>query len=181
MPVSDACPSAPHAILPINKRASQLAVFFNITATSVQAAAAVLLLVPVALLAGRHDYLASFTAGQLHGLAATAVRMYNYGYTTALVFFGAYDLVIGFLALRSGFIPRPIGILMVVTGFGWLTYLLPNVAAHLLPVNLVAGLLGELAMILWLLLKGVSEDQWLMAMQSWRFRRQTIEHAIVRN
>lgn len=50
---------------------------------------------------------------------------------------------------------------MIVTGLAWLTYILPNVASHLVPVNLLAASLGEVAMILWLLLRGVSDDKWV--------------------
>ena len=121
----------------------------------------VLLVVPRVLLTGTHRYLASFTPGQLDGLAAVALRVDYYGYTVALAFFGGYDLLIGSLALESGFIPRPIGWLMVITGIGWLTYVLPNVAARISPFNLVAGSLGEVAMILWLLARGVSDDHWV--------------------
>jgi hypothetical protein len=65
-----------------------------------------LLLAPLALLTRSHPYLASFTNDQLHGLATTALRADYYGYTIALVFFGAYDFLIGYLALRSTFVPR---------------------------------------------------------------------------
>jgi hypothetical protein len=146
---------------PVDKRVSQLAVYFNITATSVQATMAVLLLLPLAVLTGSHHYLASFTPDQLRGLAAIALRLNYYGYTTALVFFAGYDLMIGYLAFRSTFIPRQVGVLMMVTGLGWLTYLAPDAAARLLPFNLLAGGLGEVAMILWLLIRGVDEDRWM--------------------
>jgi hypothetical protein len=145
---------------PVNKNLSRLAVSFNIVATSVQAAMAVFLLVPIALLTHSHDHLlASFTLGQLHDLAALALQLNYYGYTIALVFFGGYDILIGYLAYKSGFIPRAIGVLMVITGIGWLTYIAPDTAANLVPLNLIAGVVGETAMILWLLLNGADAKQ----------------------
>jgi hypothetical protein len=135
--------------------------YFNITAASVQASGAVFLVAPLAVLTGSHHYLASFTPAQLHGFAAIALRLNYYAYTTGLVFFGCYDLLIGILAWRSRFLPRPIGALMILTGLAWLTYALPNAAPRLAPVNLLAGSLGEISMILWLLVRGISEEQWL--------------------
>jgi hypothetical protein len=144
---------------PVNQRLSQLAVYFNITATSVQASMAVFLLAPMVLLAPGNHHTFSFTALQLHDLAAIALRLNYYGYTIALVFFAGYDILIGYLAFKSGFIPRLIGVLMIITGIGWLTYLAPNAAADLVPINLVAGIVGEAAMILWLLVKGTATDR----------------------
>lgn len=97
---------------PVSKGLSQLAVFFNITATSGQAAIAIFLLAPVLMFNGT-DQLSAFSSAQLHALAATFLRLDYYGYTAALVFFAGYDLLIGYLAFQSRFIPRPIGLLMM--------------------------------------------------------------------
>jgi hypothetical protein len=145
----------------VNERASRLAVYFNLTATAVQAAGAIFLVGPLALLTGSHHYLASFTPAQLHGFAAMALRLNYYAYTISLVFFAGYDLLIGVLAWRSPFLPRPNGALMIPTGLAWLTYALPNAAPRLAPVSLFVGSLGEISLILWLLVRGVSEEQWL--------------------
>lgn len=145
---------------PVNKSLSRLAVFFNITATSVQANIAVFLIAPLALLTGGHPYLGAFHGGELHGLAAVALRLNYYGYTISLVFFAAYDLLIGYLALTSTFIPRIVGALLMVTGLAWLTYIAPNAAVRLVPVNVAVAFLGEAVMIVWLLLRGVDEEKW---------------------
>jgi hypothetical protein len=144
---------------PVNQRLSQLAVYFNITATSVQAVVALLLLVPIVLSSGHHDA-GAFTAAQLHALGSISLRLSYYAYTIGLVFFAAYDLLIGCLAFKSTFLPRLVGILMMITGFGWLTFIAPNAASHLLPFNLIAGVTGEVVMILWLTVKGVDEDRY---------------------
>ena len=70
-------------------------------------------------------------------------------------------LLIGYLAFKSTFLPRPIGVLMGITGLGWLTFFIPPIAAYLLPYNaILAGLVGEGAMILWLLVMGVNSQRW---------------------
>src|SRR5271169_6118150 len=43
----------------------------------------------------------------------------------SLVFFGPYCLLIGYLVFRSAFLPRILGILMVLAGLGWLIFLSP--------------------------------------------------------
>lgn len=77
-----------------------------------------------------------------------------------LVFFGVYCLLIGFLILKSRFLPRILGVLMVCAGLGWLTFISPPLAKYLAPYNLAPGLLGEGALTLWLLVVGVNAQQW---------------------
>ena len=144
---------------PVNKSLSLLAVYFNIVATTMQAAMAIALLAPLVLLGGEHS-LAAFAPDQLHALALMAMKLYNPIYYIALAFFGCYDLLIGYLAFKSTFLPRPIGVLMGIAGLGWLTFFIPPMATHLLPYNLAAGLIGEGSIILWLLVKSVNSQRW---------------------
>jgi hypothetical protein len=78
----------------------------------------------------------------------------------ALVCFGFYCLLIGYLILRSTFLPRFVGALMVFAGLGWLIYAFPPLARALFPYVLAPGLIGEGALTLWLLVAGVDERQW---------------------
>jgi hypothetical protein len=77
-----------------------------------------------------------------------------------LVFFGFYCLLIGYLILRSTFLPRVLGALMVFGGLGWLTFASPALAKSLYPWNLAPGIIGEGALTLWLLVKGVDVPRW---------------------
>jgi len=77
-----------------------------------------------------------------------------------LVFFGFYCLLIGYLILKSAFLPRALGVLMAVAGLGWLTFLWPSLAASLSPWVMAPGLLGEGSLTLWLLMMGVNVDGW---------------------
>jgi Domain of unknown function (DUF4386) len=144
---------------PVNKSINLLAVYFNIVATTMQAVMAITLLAPLVLLRSGH-FLTAFTPDQLHALALIALQLYNPIYYIALAFFGCYDLLIGYLAFKSAFIPRPIGVLMGIAGLGWLTFFIPPIAAFLLPYNLIASLIGEGSMILWLLVKSVNAQKW---------------------
>lgn len=77
-----------------------------------------------------------------------------------LAFFGCYCLLIGYLILRSTFLPRILGALMAFGGLGWLSFISPALSSHLLPYNMVPGVLGESALTLWLLTLGVNPQRW---------------------
>ena len=77
-----------------------------------------------------------------------------------LAVFGLYCLLIGYLILRSTFLPRLLGVLMLCAGLGWLTFLSPELGKELSPFNFLPGLLGEGSLTAWLLLKGVNEAEW---------------------
>jgi hypothetical protein len=78
------------------------------------------------------------------------------GYVVSpLIFFGIYCLLLGQLVIRSGFLPKFLGALLVVAGVGWLLFLLPFTK----PINSVTevfGVIAEGAFCLWLLIAGVS-------------------------
>jgi hypothetical protein len=77
-----------------------------------------------------------------------------------LWFFASYCLLLGYLIIRSTFLPRLIGWLMVLAGLGWLAFLSPPIARHLsVPIEGI-GILAEASLMLWLLVKGVNEERW---------------------
>jgi hypothetical protein len=107
------------------------------------------------------DYLTVFTTAQLQALAYLFVRLHSYGISIAFIFSGLWLLPLGYLVFKSGFLPRILGILLIIGGFG---YLIDVFAGFLFPVsNLSIGLftgLAEIFFLLWLLIKGVNVEQW---------------------
>jgi hypothetical protein len=79
----------------------------------------------------------------------------------SLVLFAFYCLLIGYLILRSAFLPRILGVLMMFGGLGWLTFLSQPLARSLSPYNMAPGILGEGVLTLWLLVMGVNAQRWL--------------------
>ncbi|HEX8763585.1 MAG TPA: DUF4386 domain-containing protein [Candidatus Acidoferrum sp.] len=77
-----------------------------------------------------------------------------------LVLFGVYCLLIGYLIFRSTFLPRVLGVLMAFGGLGWLTFVSSTLGDNLSPYNLAPGILGEGALTVWLLVKGVNAERW---------------------
>lgn len=78
----------------------------------------------------------------------------------SLAFFGVYCLLIGYLIFKSTFLPRALGVLMAIGGLGWLTFASPSLARSITPYNMAPGIIGEFALTLWLLVKGVDSERW---------------------
>jgi len=77
-----------------------------------------------------------------------------------LLFFSPFCLLIGYLILKSSFLPHVLGVLMVSAGLGWLVYLIPAVPRTLALAMMVLGFLAELSLCLWLLVRGVNVERW---------------------
>ena len=111
------------------------------------------------------EYAAAFDKGQLQALAYVFLNAQSSGYALGMVFFSLHLAVLGYLVYRSGFLPRILGIVMIVAALGYLAnsftgFLVPEYAATLEVVVIVAALLGELPLALWLLIKGVNVERW---------------------
>lgn len=78
----------------------------------------------------------------------------------SLVFFGFYCLLVGYLILRSTFMPRILGVLMAMAGLGWLTFVYQPLANYLAPYHYIMGGIGEGLLTLWLLIVGVNAERW---------------------
>ena len=111
------------------------------------------------------EYLNAFEPQQRHALAYVSLRMHDYGFGVALIFFGAACLVQGYLIRRSGYLPKALGILMTAAGVCYLTnsfalILAPTFASMLFPAIMLPPLVAELSLALWLLVKGVDLPTW---------------------
>lgn len=78
-----------------------------------------------------------------------------------IVLFGAYCIGLGWLTLKSTFLPRVIGALLIVAGLGWLTYVHPPLAKWIGALAMAPGMVGEGVLTLWLLAAGVDPERWL--------------------
>jgi|GEM_PF-1356006 len=81
-------------------------------------------------------------------------------HVSPLFFFGPYCVLLGILILGSKFLPHFLGVLMVLAGVGWLAYLIPPFATHIVTGVEVLGVLAEGSLMLWLLAMGVNVRKW---------------------
>lgn len=107
-------------------------------------------------------------ASQLQASARTIISTHSLGSGGEDVFFGFQIAALGLLITRSRFIPRAIGVLLLLGGASFLitsftNFLAPELGARVGPLMLPIVLLGEGSLTLWLLVKGVNVDQWRAA------------------
>ena len=149
---------------PVNRSLSLLAALFSLVGYVSGAVTFLCDIAPLIVLRGG-QYLSVFTVKQLQALAFMFHRLSAQASSIGLVFFGLHCLLIGYLILRSTFLPRLVGALMAFAGVGWLTasfasLLLPALARALFPYIIVTGILGEGSLTLWLLVIGVNAQRW---------------------
>jgi len=100
-----------------------------------------------------------FKVDELQAQAYLFLRIYNQGYAIALVFFGFFMLVTGYLIFRSTFLPRVLGVMFSIGGLAWLTFLAAGFGSRNLSWILLFDI-GEALLPLWLLVKGVNAERW---------------------
>jgi hypothetical protein len=145
---------------PVNRSVSLTAAFFSLVGCAAGGAGAVFYQAPLTILKNAPYLTGVFNKEQLQALAFLFVRLSGQGGSTGLVFFGFYCLLIGYLVYSSTFLPRALGVGMVIAGIGWLTFLWPPLARALSPYNMLPGVIGEGALTIWLIAAGVNAERW---------------------
>src|SRR5438876_10301045 len=144
---------------PAGRSVSLVAAFLGLTGCIIKTLSRLFYIAPLFILGGAH-YLSAFNSEQLQALALLFLKVNDHGAGIALVFFGFYALLTGYLIVKSTFLPQILGVLSVFGGLGWLTFLYPQLGYRLFPYVAGFGLLGTTALILWLLVFGVNEPRW---------------------
>jgi hypothetical protein len=143
--------------MPVNPTLAMLAAFFSLVGCTVQIMGELLRLAPTVVLA--NPQLANaFDAHQLQAAALLSVILYRSVFQIAFVLFACFELVTGYLILKSTFLPRWLGWWWVAGGIGGLTFLWSPLATSIWPLLLAAGA-GEFALPVWLLVKGVDRSR----------------------
>jgi hypothetical protein len=150
-------------LAPVHRDVSLLAAFFSLAGCAIGALGFVFQLAPLVLL--KSKYLTVFSIEQLQAVAYTSLKLQEQVASVNFVFFGLHCLLVGCLIVRSTFLPRAVGVLMVGAGLGWLTFsfgnlLAPAFARSLFPYVMLPGILGEFSLTAWLLVKGVHAGRW---------------------
>lgn len=145
---------------PVNEDLALLFLLLNVVGVAVQCAS-MLPLLSAMLQADPASSMGAYSAAQLEGLARLSVNVYKTGFVTAQLFFGAWLFPLGYLVYKSRFLPRFLGVLLMLDGIGVLIWfvqvlLLPAHPAIKYP-GLAVSFVAEVGLGLWLLFKGVRD------------------------
>jgi Domain of unknown function (DUF4386) len=100
-------------------------------------------------------HLPAFTIGQRHTQALMKIQDFQNIWHVSLVLFGLHLVLIGYLACTSGYVPRLLGVLLVIAGGGYLIDSFGRLLVAGYSVNVASvTFVGEALFMLWLLLKG---------------------------
>lgn len=109
------------------------------------------------------DYLKVLPADQIHAQMMFFLNLHKQGGLIGAIFWGLWLFPLGYLVFKSGYLPKLLGVLLMIGCFGWLIvvvqrFLLPDYEA--LAYSRFAAHIAELSWMLWLLIKGVNVEQW---------------------
>lgn len=143
---------------PVNRYLALLFLLLNAVGVAIQGAST-LSLVSALLQGDGASHMQAFSGAQLERLAYLSIDVYKTGLVTAQLFFGTWLFPLGYLVYKSGFLPRLLGVLLMVDGIAVLiwflqAFLLPDYPAIRYP-GLVVSFVAEVGLALWLLFKGV--------------------------
>ncbi len=140
---------------PVNKYLSLLTALFRLV-FSVIALVALLNLVAVFQLLTNDDYLNMFGQTQLSAQVMLYLKTFRTGYHFGILFFSIHLILLGCLVFKSKYIPKYMGVIIVISGLGYMTdalkpFLFPNFNSGFITVTFF----GELIFMVWLLIKGL--------------------------
>ena len=108
------------------------------------------------------DFLSIFEKPQREAMAMLFLNLHSHGFDVAAIFWGLWLFPLGLLVYRSGFLPRVLGVLLILNGFtypanSFTSLLLPQyehiVSRWMMPLGF-----GELVFMFWLLIKGANPE-----------------------
>ena len=145
---------------PVSRTGAMLAAAFELIGCGIKIFSRLFYFAPLVVLGGSASYLSVFNKEQLDAIALLLLRINDNGAAIALAFFGFSTLLQGWLIYRSGFLPRWLGVIGIIGGIGWLTFLSPPLGGRLFLYVALYALIGSAATIGWLLTVGVDEQRW---------------------
>lgn len=115
------------------------------------------------ILSSNADFLKAVEPNQLQTLSMFFYTLYNHGIIIVGIFWGLWLYPFGYLVFKSGFIPKILGVFLIIGCFGYLIdsfsfLLIPNYHQTISNFTTIPASIGELAMIFWLLFKGVKTN-----------------------
>lgn len=146
---------------PINASLARIMVLFVVVGVSISSVSCVNQFVSIFLLNGL-EYLSAIETTHLHAMAMLSLDIYKYGANIAIIFWGLWLFPLGLLIIKSGIMPKILGILLITTCFSYLFdfvlfFFFPKWIPTVDPVQTAIQVGSEVSFLLWLLLKGAKE------------------------
>ncbi len=147
---------------PVNKNIALLFLLLNLGGVAIYCFSTLNLFASLLLLSGA-DYLKVFQPDQLQAQAMLFLYIYKNGYMIAQIFFGAWLFPLGYLVFKSGFLPRILGVVLMIHCFTWLLFvfqffLFPGFVG-ITYVSFPLGFVAEVGLTLWLLIMGAKDQE----------------------
>ena len=143
---------------PVGKNLAFLFLLFNLTGVAVECVYTVIHFEALLLL-GRSDYLHAFKPDQLQALSMFFLNLGGSGNMVTTFFYGVWLFPLGYLVIKSGFLPRFLGVLLLLDGLSLMICFIQlclfpayqKLTYPLFPVMFIA----EFGLAMWLIIKGV--------------------------
>jgi hypothetical protein len=147
---------------PVHQNIALLFLLLNLGGVAVQSINLLNQLAALLLLGGA-DYLKVFQADQLQALAMFFLTLHKNGFWISQIFYGAWLLPLGYLVFKSGFLPKILGIVLMIHCVAWLMtflqfFLFPGYEA-ITYLSYPLGFIAEFGLSLWLLIMGIKEQK----------------------
>jgi hypothetical protein len=147
---------------PVNKNLALLFLLLNLGGVAVECLNVLNLYAALQFLSGA-NYLTAFQTGQLQAMTMSFLNLYTNGFLIAQIFFSAWLLPLGYLIYKSRFLPKFLGLLLILDFFGnmsWFLqgFLLPDYPIFAYPGNAIS-FIAEISLTAWLLIMAVKEQK----------------------
>jgi hypothetical protein len=152
---------------PVNRTIALTAAFIDLAGCVIKTVARVFYFTPLWVLGAAstpdnivNPALHGFTPEQLQSIALVLFRANAAAGGMAMPFFGVSVPLNGYLIFRSTFLPRWLGVIWMIAGLCWFTFIYPPFGSSIFKFTAPVGLLIVIVMIFWLLVFGVDERKW---------------------
>lgn len=149
---------------PVNKNVSLLAAWFRLVNVTIFGVALFNLFSVLHIINGA-TYFSTIDTNLIDAQVMLYFEAFNNSWLLGLIFFGFHLFVLAYLIIKSNYMPKVIGFILYLAAFGYLIdsfahFLLPNYADYqdiFMLIVVIPGVIGELSLALWLLIKGINQ------------------------
>jgi len=146
---------------PVHMHLAWLAAFFGLVSTATFAVAK-LFYFTASMIFQSTDQLMAFSPDQVNAIALLSLNVYGYCAELFMVFYGVASIIRGYLIVQSGYLPKLLGILLALGGFGFVmkSFTVILAPAFSSPYFLLPMLVAMLSLGSWLVIRGVHVWKW---------------------